>query len=113
MSEFEKNHPSSERETTQLKQCPYCAEEVRVEALKCKHCGSWFGGSPLQHEWFRSSSGKIAGVCSGIADEFGISTTVMRLIFMLATFFGGLGPVVYIALWFIMPRKATGIPQNF
>ena len=23
-----------------MKQCPYCAEMVRIEAVKCKHCGS-------------------------------------------------------------------------
>jgi hypothetical protein len=23
-----------------LKACPFCAEDVRVEAIKCKHCGS-------------------------------------------------------------------------
>lgn len=24
----------------QLKKCPFCAENVRREAVKCKHCGS-------------------------------------------------------------------------
>lgn len=24
----------------EMKACPFCAEDVRVEAIKCKHCGS-------------------------------------------------------------------------
>lgn len=26
------------------KQCPYCAEDIKGEALKCKHCGSDISG---------------------------------------------------------------------
>ena len=91
--------------TNDTKRCPFCAEEIRSEATRCKFCGSWLQDGPLQHEWHRSPRGMIAGVCAGLSDEFRISVTVIRLAFVLATIFSGLGLVAYIALWFIMPKR--------
>ena len=49
----------------------------------------------------------IAGVCSGLAEYFGLDTTVMRLIFVLLFFLGGNGILIYVILWILMPVQPT------
>jgi phage shock protein PspC (stress-responsive transcriptional regulator) len=91
---------------TNMKRCPFCAEEIREEAVKCRYCGSMLDGAVLSQTWYRSRRGKmIAGVCAGLADQFGISVTALRLAAVLFTVFGGWGIIVYIVLWVIMPYK--------
>lgn len=52
----------------------------------------------------RPRDGKIiAGVCAALADRFGISRTLVRIGFVLFGVFG-VGELVYIALWIIIPK---------
>jgi eukaryotic-like serine/threonine-protein kinase len=40
---------------SQTKLCPYCSEEIKATAIKCKHCGSMLSDAP-------PSSGSIGGI---------------------------------------------------
>jgi phage shock protein C len=93
-----------------MKQCPYCAESIQDAAVKCRYCGSFLDGSALSRAWYRVRRGKmVAGVCAGLAEQFGISVTAVRLaMVLLAVFGGGVGIIVYAALWVIMPYRDAG-----
>lgn len=53
----------------------------------------------------RSNNRMIAGVCSGIADYLGWDITLVRIIYVLLTFFTAFsGLIVYLILWLVMPE---------
>ncbi len=50
----------------------------------------------------------IAGVCTGLAEYFNVDVTLVRLLFLLGTFFGFSSAVwIYLAMWIIVPVKPT------
>jgi phage shock protein PspC (stress-responsive transcriptional regulator) len=52
----------------------------------------------------RPSQGRvIAGVCAAIGDRLGISRNLVRIFFVLFGLFG-VGELVYIVLWILIPR---------
>ncbi len=84
-----------------------------THASACPHCGAK-KSPPTERfslDWRRTDDDKrIAGVCGGLAREFGIPAALLRLGFVLATIFaGGVGLVIYAALWVIMaPDRSMG-----
>ncbi|MEV0252184.1 PspC domain-containing protein [Nocardia sp. NPDC050712] len=47
----------------------------------------------------------IAGVCGGLAEYFGWSPNVVRLLFVLSCLLPGPQFVVYLVLWLVIPKK--------
>jgi len=59
----------------------------------------------VHHRLVRRRHGKvIAGVASGLGDEFGIEPNLVRLAFLVLAFSGGAGIALYIGAWIWMPR---------
>ena len=47
----------------------------------------------------------VAGVASGLADYFQLDASWLRVAFLLAIFFGGIGLWIYIILWIAVPER--------
>lgn len=62
---------------------------------------------------YRSKQNKIiAGVAGGMAEYANLDVTLMRLIWVLAFFAGGIGFPAYIICWIIIPERTTDDSQN-
>ena len=60
----------------------------------------------MERKLYRSKTDKkILGVCGGIAEYFGIDSTIVRLILVLAVIFAGVGLLAYLIAALIMPVK--------
>jgi len=58
---------------------------------------------------YRIRDGRVvAGVCVGLAAYFGVDPTLIRLAFALLTVFGGLGVLLYLGAWLVIPDETDG-----
>jgi phage shock protein C len=91
--------------------CTHCKRELTEHSNFCYYCGASqqvapSGVPPIQKRLMRSSVDcKIAGVCGGIAEYMDVDPTVVRLVWVLITFFTGIVPgiVAYLVAWLVMP----------
>src|SRR5579875_3193475 len=53
---------------------------------------------------FRAREGRLlGGVCAGLPDFWGLGTTGLRLLFVVTALLGGIGIVIYLACWLVVP----------
>ncbi len=53
---------------------------------------------------------KVAGVCGGLGETFGIDPLLFRVAIVILSFICGAGVLLYLALWLLMPRPHSTTP---
>src|SRR6266481_5152427 len=91
-----------------VRTCPYCAEEIRAAATRCPYCRSRVTALDPER-WFRDHpERRVAGVASAVARALAIPVGAVRLGFIVLTFVHLLGPLLYGALWLLIPYTPGG-----
>jgi phage shock protein C len=68
------------------------------------------GGPPAGKRLERRIANRwVAGVCAGLADYTGVDATLIRVVFAVLTFFGGLGPIAYVLGWALIPEEGERV----
>ena len=95
-----------------------------IEGQSEENAGQETSQEKTKKELFRDMKrGKIAGVCAGLAQYFGMDISLMRIIWILVFIFtvGFVSVVAYVILWVVLPEAETasdflkmqGRPINF
>jgi phage shock protein C len=67
---------------------------------------------PNNPSFYRGSDRIVGGVCSGLAEGFHVETLWVRLAFVLLAFLQGIGILLYVVLWFLMPERTGYRPAR-
>lgn len=94
-----------ERETSTMA-CPFCEQDIRIEALKCRHCGSYLVEEDLRpRRLTRSNNKMMAGVCAGVAEYSDMDASLIRILVVLISLSTGIisGLLIYLVAALVMP----------
>ncbi|MBM7558395.1 PspC domain-containing protein [Marinitoga litoralis] len=59
----------------------------------------------MRKELYRSKTDKmLGGVCGGLAEYFNVSSTLVRLIWLALILIDGVGLIIYIIAWIVIPE---------
>ena len=93
------------------------SQQESVSAKQGSPPAAWGqGGPPASKRLERKVAGRwVAGVCAGLAAYTGVDATVIRLIFAVLTFFGGVGAIAYVIGWALIPEEGdtASIAERF
>ena len=101
--------------------CPHCGKPLDETARFCPVCGTAtqpmnFHAPPpsmLRGQLTRPRHNRIvAGICAGLALHYGWDLSVVRVICALLIVFTGVGLIVYLVAWIVIPEEPYILPQN-
>jgi phage shock protein C len=94
--------------------CTQCGLELRDRDRFCSQCGAATGlatppATALARLTRDVAHKRIAGVCAGFAEFYGVDVILVRVIWLAVALCTGVGFLAYLAAWIIMP-KTPGQP---
>ncbi len=95
--------------------CPNCGKEYAQKVNFCCHCGTaMFTPPPAEKKPLRLSrtDKKIGGVCGGFAEFADLDPTIVRIVWLVTSFFTGVGFIAYLIAWIVMPLAPEASPAN-
>jgi len=67
--------------------------------------------TPATKRLYKSRTSRmIDGVCGGVAEYFGVDPTLVRIAWVLLTFMGGMGILLYLVAMIIVPKSPEAAP---
>lgn len=68
----------------------------------------------MQNKLYRSRKFRVfGGVAGGLAEYFHLDIILVRVLFVIITFFSGLGVLFYIVLWIVIPEEPFEMAYSF